>query len=152
MLEAIRWDHAPLPFYGKGRFTGKAAIGAYAIRTYAALSRKQRKRVLAMGLWVIAFSKRSRSTAGREFSGRRHCSSLGVQRSCGRAVSYEGVTYPSLRAAAAATGAHRNTITAHARPVNMRKRPACGGTLLASKRRRSTQSAGSDAKLAARRR
>ena len=42
-------------FYGKGRFTGKAAIGAYAIRTYAALSRKQRKRVLAMGLWVIAF-------------------------------------------------------------------------------------------------
>ena len=50
-------------FYGKGRFTGKAAIGAYAIRTYAALSLKQRKRLPDMALWVHEFSKRSGSAA-----------------------------------------------------------------------------------------
>ena len=44
-------------FYGKGRFIGKAAIGPYAVRTYAGLSLQQRRRrrpalLLQLAYWV----------------------------------------------------------------------------------------------------
>ena len=54
-------------FYGMGPFTGKAAIGNYAIRTYAALSLTQRKRLPEMALWATAFAERSGSPASKEF-------------------------------------------------------------------------------------
>ena len=111
-------------FYGHCQFLGKAAIGSYATRICGALSRKQRKCVPEFVAWVYAFMKRSRSAAAKEFLGDRSNSAAATRRSLGHPVVYAGLKYPSVRAAAAATGLHRNTITAH---VNVRKRPACSG-------------------------
>ena len=136
-------------FYGHCQFAGKAAIGSYATRICGALSREQRKCVPEFKAWVYAFVKRSRSAAAKEFLGDRSNSAAAVRRSLGNPVVLAGAKYPSVRAAAAATGLHRNTITAH---VNVRKRPACSGAAPASKPRRSTPRASSAAKLATRRR
>ena len=120
-------------FYGHCQFAGKSSIASFAVQTCAALSREQRRLVPDFTAYVHKVSKQSKSSAAKNFRGDRANSAVGVRRALGQPVKYEGVTYPSLRAVAAATGVHRATITANAEVM---KRPAC------SQRRRRPASSG----------
>ena len=123
-------------FYGRCQFAGKSSIGSFALQTCAALSRKQRRLVPDFTAYVHTVSKQAKSSAAKNFRGARANSAVGVRRALGQHVKYEGVTYPSVRTAAAATGVHRATITANAEVM---KRPAC------SQRRRRPASSGKPA-------
>jgi len=122
-------------FYGHCQFAGKASIASFAVQTCAALSREQRKLVPDFTAWVRQVSTRTQSAAAKDFRGARANSSDGARRALGKPVVYEGVEYPSVRAAATATGVHRATITANAER-RKRRRPASSGATRAAKRRR----------------
>ena len=109
-------------FYGHCQFAGKSSIVTFAVQTCASLSREQRRLVPDFTAYVHTVSKQAKSSAAKNFRGDRANSAVGVRRALGQHVKYEGVTYPSVRTAAAATGVHRATITAHA---EFMMRPAC---------------------------
>ena len=127
-------------FYGHCQFAGKASIASFAVQTCAALSRAQRRLVPDFCAYVHEVSKQSKSSAAEKFRGNKALSAVAVRRALGQPLKYEGATYPSVRVAAAATGAHRDTIRANAEII---KRPACS-----QRRRRLSSLAPSGAKLA----
>ena len=80
-------------FYGQSQFAGKASIGSFAVQTCAALSIQQRRLVPEFYAWVRTFSKRSKSSAAKDFVGESPNSAEGVRRALGQPVVYEGVQH-----------------------------------------------------------